>query len=52
MTEQAVAARRAYKRKWARENRDKVKAQQERYWAKKAEQEAREPAKNPAPVAE
>ena len=40
MTEQAAAARRAYKRKWANENPDKVKAQQERYWQRKAEQEA------------
>ena len=36
MTEQAAAARRAYKREWARNNRDKVKAQQERYWTRKA----------------
>lgn len=36
MTNEAIEARRAYKRKWARENPDKVKAQQERYWAKKA----------------
>lgn len=37
MTEQAAAARRAYKRRWAKENPDKVKAQQERYWQRKAE---------------
>ena len=36
MTEQAIAARRAYKRQWARDNPDKIKAQQERFWAKKA----------------
>lgn len=36
MNEQAAEARRAYKRKWARENKDKVKAQQERYWTRKA----------------
>ena len=36
MTEQAKEARRAYKRKWSRENRDKVRAQQERYWTRKA----------------
>lgn len=48
MTEQAAAARRAYKRKWAKENPDKVKAQQERYWQKKAEQEAA--ANAPAPA--
>lgn len=44
MTEQAAAARRAYKRKWAQENRDRVKAHQERYWAKKAAQAAAEEA--------
>ena len=36
MTEQALAARRAYKRQWAKNNPDKIKAQQERFWAKKA----------------
>ena len=46
MTEQAAAARRAYKRRWAKENPDKVKAQQERYWQKIAEREAA--AGNPA----
>ena len=40
MNEQAKEARRAYKRKWAQDNPDKVKAAQERYWTKKAEQEA------------
>lgn len=40
MTEQAAEARRAYKRKWAKEHRDKVKEHQERYWAKKAAQAA------------
>lgn len=38
MTEEAKAARRAYARAWARSNPDKVKAQQERYWKKKADQ--------------
>jgi len=38
MTEQAKAARRAYKRAWNRANKDKVKAAQARYWARKAEQ--------------
>lgn len=42
MTEKAKEARRAYKRKWQRENRDKVRAQQERYWNKKAEAAAAE----------
>ena len=36
MTEAAKAARRAYKREWARQNPDKVKAQQERHWEKVA----------------
>ncbi len=38
MTDKAKEARRAYKRKWAKENPEKIKAQQERYWAKKAAQ--------------
>ena len=36
LSEAAKEARRAYKRRWNRENPEKVKAQQERYWAKKA----------------
>ena len=40
MTEAAIKARREYRRTWAKENADKVKAQQERYWAKKAAQAA------------
>ena len=48
MTEQAKEARRAYKREWAKKNRDKVKAAEERYWTKKAAE--REPA--PAPPAQ
>ena len=51
MNEQAKAARRAYKRKWAKQNPEKVKAQQERYWAKKAAEAAeQEPAIKPAPM--
>lgn len=38
MTEKARAARAAYRREWARKNPDKVKAQQARYWEKKAAQ--------------
>jgi len=38
MNEAAAEARRAYRREWARKNPDKVKAQQERYWAKRAAQ--------------
>lgn len=33
----AMEARKAYKREWQRANRDKVQAQQMRYWLKKAE---------------
>lgn len=36
LTEQAKAARREYKRQWARKNPEKVQAQQERFWAKRA----------------
>lgn len=42
MTERAKAARRAYKRKWAKENPEKVKAAQERYWNKKAAEAEKE----------
>lgn len=42
MTEQAIAARRAYKKMWARKNPDKVRAAQERYWQKRAAQQAQE----------
>ena len=36
MTPEALEARRAYKRAWARKNPDKIKAQQARYWEKQA----------------
>lgn len=36
MNEAARAARNAYKRKWAKENPDKVKAATRRYWERKA----------------
>ena len=36
MNEKAIEARRAYRRKWAKENPDKVRAAQERYWLKQA----------------
>lgn len=45
MTENAKAARRAYRNKWAKENRDKVKAAQERYWEKKAAEREKAPEK-------
>lgn len=35
----AREARNAYQREWARKNRDKVKATQQRYWIKRAAQE-------------
>ena len=35
MTEQALEARRAYYRKWRKQNPDKVRAAHERYWMKK-----------------
>lgn len=43
MDNAAAEARRAYKREWAKKNPEKIKAQQERYWQKKAA------AANPAP---
>ncbi len=36
MTAEARAARNAYRRKWAAANPEKVKAQQVRYWIRKA----------------
>lgn len=36
----AREARNSYRRAWAKANRDKVKAQQQRYWARRAEREA------------
>ena len=44
MSEAARKARNAYKRKWAKENPDKVKATMCRYWEKRAKaQEAEAP---------
>lgn len=40
MNEAAKQARREYKRKWQRENPDKVKEYQARYWDKKAREAA------------
>ena len=42
MTDKAIEARRAYKRKWNADNREKVREYQDRYWEKRAEQEAAE----------
>jgi len=36
MTENARAARNAYKRNWTKNNRSKVRAYQEKYWEKRA----------------
>lgn len=44
MTDEAIEARRAYKRRWAREHPDKVREQQRRYWEKRAQQQATEQA--------
>ncbi|UYZ34972.1 hypothetical protein OD350_22395 [Clostridium beijerinckii] len=38
MSEEAKKARSEYMRKWRRNNKDKVKAAQERYWSKKAQE--------------
>ena len=40
--EKARLMKNAYQREWARKNPDKVKAQQERYWQKKAAAKERE----------
>lgn len=44
MTEEAKAARRAYKRAWNKANPEKVRQHQETYWTKKAAQDAADPA--------
>ena len=40
MSEQAKEARREYKRKWAKQNPDKVRATTARYWEKVAREAA------------
>lgn len=42
MTIEAREARRAYKRNWQRNNPDKVKEYQKRYWEKKAQEAAKD----------
>lgn len=42
MSEAARKARNAYKRKWAKENPDKVKAAMCRYWEKRAKAQEEE----------
>ncbi|OOM16746.1 hypothetical protein [Clostridium saccharobutylicum] len=39
MDDKAKEAKRAYMKKWRKNNKDKVKEHQERYWTKKAEHE-------------
>ena len=41
MTDAARAARNAYKRRWAAENPEKVKAYQSKYWERKAAEQER-----------
>lgn len=38
MNDKARAARNAYRRRYAKEHPEKIRAQQERYWTKKAAQ--------------
>lgn len=40
MNDAAKEARKLYKRQWQRNNRDKVKGYQEKYWERKAAQAA------------
>ena len=40
MNRKAIEARRAYQKAWREKNRDKVKAAQQRYWERKAAQQA------------
>lgn len=50
MDKAALEARRAYRRKWAKDHPELVRQQQERYWAKKAAGMARP--EEPEPVKE
>lgn len=54
LTEQAIAARREYKNKWARKNPEKIRAQQERFWQKRAAEQQAQQAQQapPAPQVE
>lgn len=54
MTEEAKAARKAYIKEWKRTHPDRVKQHVERYWAKKAAQQAAKAAEaaDPAPDAD
>lgn len=44
----AIEARRAYQREWRAKNRDKIRAAEERYWAKKAAETTARSAENQA----
>lgn len=44
LTDEARAARNAYRRQWAKKNKDKVKATTARYWQRKAQQQAEQTA--------
>jgi hypothetical protein len=39
MSDQAKEAQLAYRREWARKNPDKIRAQQRRYWEKRAKRQ-------------
>lgn len=43
MDEKARAARRAYKREWAQRNPEKIRAYQDKYWARRAERMEAQP---------
>ena len=49
MNAEALEARRRYRRKWAKANPDKIRAQQMRYWMKKARETANLTADQDAP---
>lgn len=38
LSQEALEARRAYQREWAKRNKDKVRAKNQRYWEKRARQ--------------
>lgn len=42
LTEKALELRREYQREWRRKNKDKVKANNCRYWERKAQKAAQE----------
>lgn len=46
MTDEAREARNAYKRKWYKENPDKRREYQERYWQKKTQSDRQKTAEN------